>query len=213
MDQPSDPPDPTRCNMVQGNRIGTNAEATAALPYYDPAIQFTTGVLIDRASENLIGGDSEAAANIISGHPGQGVWIVAGEDNGVRNNKIGTGPNGLTAVRAGDAPGDPVSNGGNGVLVSSSFSGPSTGNVIAENTIAYSGRDGVRIASSRDFDSVGNKISATPRWGPGKPRPTAGSTQRPRLYFATPSRNWDSRLAATRESSRCHAPSPTWPEK
>jgi hypothetical protein len=84
-------------NVIQGNFIGTDKTGSAAIandsnPANDgAAIQFNT------ASNNLLGGTSTAARNIISGNGKRGVWIQNGatgnlvEGNCIGLNAAGTG--------------------------------------------------------------------------------------------------------------------------
>ncbi|MBI3949375.1 MAG: HYR domain-containing protein [Acidobacteria bacterium] len=77
-------------NVVQGNFIGTDVTGTADLG--NP----NRGVFIDRASNNIIGGTTPGARNIISGNGGDGVFIdggagdLGGWGNLVQGNFIGT---------------------------------------------------------------------------------------------------------------------------
>ncbi|MFQ5568540.1 MAG: CSLREA domain-containing protein, partial [Rhodothermales bacterium] len=90
-------------NEVQGNFIGTDAGGTVALPN-------GTGVLLDNAADNEIGG-AAGARNLISGNTEDGVYIFGASSTGndVMNNFIGTDvtgtialPNGLNGVRLAD---------------------------------------------------------------------------------------------------------------
>src|SRR5262249_29123273 len=110
-------------NLIAGNLIGTNAAGTAALPN-------VFGVDLDTAGhDNLIGGVTAGARNIISGNDRAGVYIAgSGANNAVQGNWIGLNSTG-TAGLSND----------NGVIISGS---PSTtiggtaagaGNVISGN--------------------------------------------------------------------------------
>ncbi len=75
----------TTGNRVLGNRIGTDATGTIALP--NP-----TGVFIQMAPSNTIGGPTAAAGNLISGNAVAGVYLFdAAVNNLVQENRIGTG--------------------------------------------------------------------------------------------------------------------------
>lgn len=81
-------------NIVQGNRIGTNAGATAALAN-DGA-----GVFCSVCSNPTIGGTSPAARNVISGNGSHGIVIFSGASPNavVQGNFIGTNGSGTGAV-------------------------------------------------------------------------------------------------------------------
>jgi titin len=71
---------------IQNNKIGTTADGMAALPNGLDGI-----VITDGGHDNLVGGTTTAARNLISGNRGNGVWIVGGEtmNNVVDGNYIG----------------------------------------------------------------------------------------------------------------------------
>ena len=80
----------TMDNVVEGNRIGTDADGAAALGN-------TNGVLIDNgAANNTIGGTASGAGNVISGNENHGVQIDGSGATGnvVEGNLIGTDENG-----------------------------------------------------------------------------------------------------------------------
>jgi len=88
-------------------------------------------------TNEVIGGDTLAARNLISGNALIGVDLLSLAT--VEGNLIGTKKDGTTAL----------ANGRNGVQVAGS------GNTIARNTIAFNGWDGVEISGA---DSTGNRI-------------------------------------------------------
>lgn len=107
-------------NIIEGNLLGTNAAGTE-----DRGNEYS-GVRIDDAPGNLIGGTTPAARNVISGNNSAGILIVLGgaRDNRIQGNLIGTdvtGHNGLgnsfDGVVIADAPanliGDTTANGRN----------------------------------------------------------------------------------------------------
>ncbi len=67
--------------VVAGNYIGTNAAGNAALPN-------GTGVRIERANNNLVGGTNPAAGNLIADNLQSGVSIAQGTGNAVLGNSI-----------------------------------------------------------------------------------------------------------------------------
>ena len=84
---------------VQGNVVGLNADGTAAVGNSDDN---NTGVDSEYSTNNLIGGTSAAARNIISGHH-FGVYLYGfyanqGAFNTVEGNYIGTDVSGLGAI-------------------------------------------------------------------------------------------------------------------
>ena len=94
-------------NMVTNNYIGVTADGDSALG------NGATGVLIEEADENRIGGDTPYGWNLISGNSGMGVEIRAGEDNIVSGNIIGLAEN-LEDVLSNGSHGVALSNGAQG---------------------------------------------------------------------------------------------------
>lgn len=80
-------------NIVQGNLIGTNITGAVALGNY-------SGVLIQGAGNNIIGGTATGAGNVISGNNLHGVEITgyAATGNQVLGNYIGTNITGMAAL-------------------------------------------------------------------------------------------------------------------
>src|SRR5690606_14152874 len=105
-------------NAIQGNYIGTNAAGTAALGNQ-------TGVVIN-ASENLLGGTTAAATNIISGNLTDGI-VIAGSNNHVFSNILGLALGASAAVPNG-RDGIVVLGGANNRIGDEQLS---TGNIIA----------------------------------------------------------------------------------
>jgi parallel beta-helix repeat protein len=127
-------------NQVQGNYIGTNAAGTAAVPNnYGVSINWS-------ASDNIIGGTTSGAPNLISGNRGFGVVLrVGATGNRVEGNYIGTNVTGTAALPNGngvylwDTPGNTI--GG---------TAPEARNLISGNP-----GDGVRIEGS---GATGNQV-------------------------------------------------------
>ena len=134
---------PATDNDVKGNQIGANEAGDKALPN-------GTGVYVNDADSNTIGGTGDGAGNVIAGNTRDGVELGSADDNVVRGNQIGTD-------RAGTLR---LGNGSNGVNIAdgndNQIGGTSAG---AANTIAYNADDGVTVTSSDGGTSgVGNAI-------------------------------------------------------
>jgi len=82
-------------NLVQGNLIGTNAAGTASVGNGQSGI-----LLLNGTASNLIGGETAAARNVISGNQTFGVQIsdTGTNANLVEGNYIGTDVTGGTAI-------------------------------------------------------------------------------------------------------------------
>ncbi len=88
----------TMSNTISGNYIGTDASGSGDLG------NSYTGVLIYRASQNMIGGDTSAERNVISGNDDHGVQVVLSEamSNTISGNYIGTDVSGSVDLGNGD---------------------------------------------------------------------------------------------------------------
>lgn len=126
-------------NVIQGNLIGTNAAGTAALPN-------SGGVAIgdSRQSNNLIGGASAAARNVISGNSQSGIGLGGLNPTSrtpgtiVQGNYVGTDLTGTVAIPNSD--GVSIIDGNSGNLIGGT--NPGEGNLISGNT-----NNGVNLAS------------------------------------------------------------------
>ncbi len=125
----------TTGNQVRGNLIGTDVSGMQALP------NGVAGVDIFSAASTIIGGDTPADRNIITGNTGDAVLIHRSSpqlhaiNNEVRGNYLGLDRTGLHAL----------GNGGDGVALFNAEAAIVHGNVIAGNSagIQVSGRDSV----------------------------------------------------------------------
>jgi hypothetical protein len=79
-------------STVQGNRIGTDATGNAALG------NLRSGIYMDHSYQDLIGGLSPAARNIISGNGEHGIHNHHGQYNTIRDNYIGTSVSGSSRL-------------------------------------------------------------------------------------------------------------------
>jgi photosystem II stability/assembly factor-like uncharacterized protein len=110
-------------NVIQGNYIGLDASGTVARSN-------SNGILVALSSNNLIGGTTAAARNVISASGFDGIGI-SGNDNVIQGNFIGTNAAGTAAI----------SNGISGISISSSpfantligGTAPGAGNLISGN--------------------------------------------------------------------------------
>jgi CSLREA domain-containing protein len=137
-------------NLAQGNFIGTTVTGTARLPNF-------RGVDLGSASNNLIGGTTVAARNIISGNDQEGIAISGGDavGNRIEGNFIGTIFDGTSSL----------SNTHFGIIINSGsenvIGGLSNG---AGNLIAFNIFGGIAISGGlgipHDNSILGNTISA-----------------------------------------------------
>lgn len=176
--------DAANTNTVTGNRIGTNAAATARLNNGGSGIFLSGG-----ATGNTIGGTSSASRNIISGNTSNGIGIdgAGTNSNTVVGNYIGTNgtgtsalPNTSNGLRIDDTAssnliggttvgaGNLISgNGQAGVLITD---GGTTANTLAGNLIGTNatgtaalpnGDSGVKVASGADGNTIGGTVAGT----------------------------------------------------
>jgi hypothetical protein len=130
-------------NTVIGNYIGTEVTGLIGLGNADDGIQ------IANASNNIIGGTTAGARNVIAGNVDDGVQINGSSDgNLVQGNYIGVGSDGTTAL----------GNASDGVEINSGATGNAIGGttVGAGNVIAHNAARGVRIT---DAGTTGNSIN------------------------------------------------------
>ncbi|HET6409252.1 MAG TPA: Calx-beta domain-containing protein [Chthoniobacteraceae bacterium] len=135
-------------NVIQGNRIGTDAAGTHAIPNFG-GIEVFTG-----STSNLIGGSEPGAGNIISGNETFGVRLVAADSNAVQGNFIGTDGSGARAV-PNESGGILLGNNGTAVSEFNLIGGPAG----AGNVIAFNGGPGIVVgAPNSSVFGVGNGI-------------------------------------------------------
>ncbi|MDX6673925.1 MAG: hypothetical protein QOH11_1343 [Solirubrobacteraceae bacterium] len=116
---------PSSNNVVQGNRIGTNAAGTLALPN-------ASGIQAE--GSNVIGGSGGGEGNLVSGNLQQGIAVQANGTSSVLGNLVGTNAAGT----------GPIPNGEEGIdaaQVNATIGGPGG----AANTVAFNLGSGIRV--------------------------------------------------------------------
>ena len=133
-------------NLVQGNIIGLSSDGSSALPN-------KSGVEIDGANSNTIGGSVLSARNVIGGNTGNGIEIYnSASSNVVIGNYVGVQADGNTA-----AP-----NGANGVWLANGATQNTIGGAspAERNVVSGNGSDGVEFWNSNTIANtlIGNYI-------------------------------------------------------
>jgi hypothetical protein len=130
-------------NWVQGNRIGTDVTGTAALGNGRAGVELRSG------ANNVIGGTTAAAGNLIAANAGSGIDLCS-NGNLVQGNFIGTDATGLAAL----------GNGGDGIRLRAGSSDNTIGGTTpaAGNTIAFNGNDGVLVDGGTGNAIRGNRM-------------------------------------------------------
>ncbi len=119
---------PSSNNVIQGNRIGTNAAGTLALPN-------EAGITAE--GSNIIGGSGPGEGNLVSGNLREGIQVAANGTSSVLGNVVG-----LNAARTGAIP-----NGQEGIdadQVNATIGGPGG----AANIVAFNLGPGIRVEQS-----------------------------------------------------------------
>lgn len=142
---------PTFDNRVVGNWIGTTASGTEALP------NGGNGVFLSGVRENIIGGVTPGARNVISGNVRNGVSVDAGINNQIAGNYIGTDVTGSGALP----------NGHSGVVVSNGADSTLIGGVgaLARNVISANMLHGVEVTSSSVSTNLQGNFIGTDKSG------------------------------------------------
>ncbi len=139
----------TTGNLIQGNLIGVNASATSTIGNGAQGIWIGNG-----AQSNTIGGTVAGAGNVVGGSTYAGIELHGSgtSNNIIQGNFIGTNSSGTINL----------GNSIDGILVTNSASNNTIGGTVsgAGNTIAFNGRDGVRIESTAGNGNtiLGNSI-------------------------------------------------------
>ncbi len=152
-------------NVVAGNLIGTDVTGTVAMG------NLADGVLLyEGASDNVIGGTTASARNIISANADSGVLIYGGNDNLVEGNYIGTDKTGSVGLGNNQGSGTNgfefggislyIGSSGNTIGGLTATPGTGVGNVISGNTFAgvvlnYAGSNNLIAGNLIGTDATG----------------------------------------------------------
>ena len=135
-------------NLIQGNRVGTDASGTVAEPNGE-------GILVS-SSSNTIGGTATGAANLVSGNLDAGIALVDSEQgltaNLISGNLIGTTADGSS----------PLGNHGDGILIEGG-NGNSIGvaDSPAGNLISANLRNGIEVTSGATATLIAGNLIGT----------------------------------------------------
>jgi CSLREA domain-containing protein len=141
-----------RPGKIQGNRIGTNAAGTAAIPNGRPGSN-PTGVVTLSAPGLLFGGTGPGEGNLVSGNNGSGLDVTK-RFPVVQGNKIGTNAAGT----------GPLPNTWAGVLFQTGAVGSIGGTGAGQaNVIAYNGRQGFSVQGGTNITFRGNLVHSNGR--------------------------------------------------
>ena len=137
-----------RPSVIQGNRIGTNAAGTAAIPNSADPVLISGAVELQGAGITF-GGSGAGEGNLVSGNGRYGVSIIGATVPTVQGNKIGT-----------DAAGTGVlGNGREGLSISGRATGAIGGTGAGQaNVIANNAGAGVLLLHTTAVDVRGNLI-------------------------------------------------------
>ena len=132
-------------NTLIGNSIGVDVSGQRAPGNVGHGI-----ALEDGAHDNLIGGTSPDARNLIAGNGGHGILLIRAEDNRIVGNFIGTDATGTQAL----------GNGGSGVMIGEAADGTVVGGPRdgEGNLIAANARYGIEVARASAPVIQGNRI-------------------------------------------------------
>lgn len=141
-------------NQIRGNKIGTDITGLNAVP------NSSVGVLVTSAAENnIVGGTSAVARNIISGN-GTGVSLnnTGTKGNVVQGNFIGINTNEVALGNR--VVGVEITSGASGNVIGALANADDTAARAASNRIAFNGNSGVRVSEETTFNNTirGNLI-------------------------------------------------------
>ena len=136
---------PNAPNVIQGNLIGTNITGDAALGNGIDGVY-----LFESVGSNTVGGDTDAARNVISGNGGDGIRLDGIFLAYIQRNYIGT-----TIGLA------PLGNAGHGVFITFNSRGAFVGGLnpgSGGNVIAYNGLAGISVTDTSFLNGFTNNL-------------------------------------------------------
>lgn len=147
-------------NVIQGNQIGTDMTGSKSDEDDTPFNgndwgNVLAGVVLENAANTQLGGNTEAARNVIAGSYGYGVWISGTQATGnvLHRNAIGTTITGTQLAHG-------VGTGLAGVWIDGGSQSVIGGSDVTSNTIGYSLGRGIVVASGTRNDLRYNRIFA-----------------------------------------------------
>ena len=135
-------------NVISGNYIGTNATGNSAIP------NGTMGIQLTNTEHTIIGGDTSAARNVISGNGNSGIHIASLNSlDEIAGNYIGTNASGEGAVA--------------NVVAGIFVAGTTSELDIQDNVISGNDNTGVHLAANTTGVTVmANRIGVSPSGDP-----------------------------------------------
>jgi CSLREA domain-containing protein len=111
--------------VIEGNKVGTSVDGTAALGNHD------MGIIVDTPTGDVtIGGSSPNQRNVISGNVQHGIWLATASGVVIQGNYIGTDASGMAPL-GNHANGIHIGSGGDNLIGGPN---PGEGNVISGNS-------------------------------------------------------------------------------
>jgi hypothetical protein len=134
-------------NRIEGNFLGTDPTGTL-----DRGNNFDGVNISEGPSENVVGGSTPAARNVISANGGTGVFLDAANANRIQGNYIGTDKGGTKDL----------GNDSDGVVVESASDTTLGGTTAASrNVISANGHSGVFLINAQGTQVLGNRVGTT----------------------------------------------------
>jgi hypothetical protein len=134
-------------NRIEGNFIGTDPSGTIDRGNSDDGVNIFGG-----ASENVVGGSTPAARNVISGNVFEAIFVNEANGNRIEGNFIGTDKTGTKSLGNSEAA----------VVITGSSSGNTVGGttVGARNVISGNEAEGVLVRGTAN-EVLGNRVGTT----------------------------------------------------
>jgi CSLREA domain-containing protein len=142
-------------NRIEGNFIGAGSSGAV-----DKGNRSDGVLIVNSASQNVVGGTTPAARNLISGNDGNGILVDGGFGNLIQGNYIGTDKSGTSKL--GNTEGGVRIDGSSGNTIGGTIS--TARNLISGNdtgAIGVGGASGVRLFSGSGNEILGNRIGTT----------------------------------------------------